>query len=312
MKILIVDDLHPVLTNVLSHHGFICKYAPNMTYTEILNEIQEYEGIVMRSHTPINKEILNKAEKLKFIAKAGSGIDNIDEEECKKRNIIIINAPEGNRDAVAEFTVGVLLSLARNICTANNQVKQFEWKREENRGFELKGKTIGIIGYGNIGYALSQRLHGFQMRVLAYDKYKSHFSNLFAQEATLEQLYEEADIVTFHVPLTQETHHWVNLKWLMKFKKSIVLLNMARGKIVVLEDILKGLENGKISALGLDVLPNENFDTYSEEEKEVLQKISRFSNVILTPHVAGWTYTSKVQLSEVLAYKILKINNLKK
>lgn len=309
MKVLIVDDLHPVLMNVLSQHGFICKYAPEMSYTQILNEIEAYEGIVMRSHTPINREVLDKARKLKFIAKAGSGTDNIDENECKKRSIVVINAPEGNRDAVAEFTIGVLLNLARNICTANDEVKLFQWKREENRGFELKGKTIGIIGYGNIGYALSQRLHGFEMKVMAYDRYKSHFSNLYAQEATLEQLYEEADIVTFHVPLTAETQGWIHYEWLMKFKKSIVLLNMARGRIAVLEDVLKGLEIGKISALGLDVLPNENLDTCSEKEKEVLQKITRFSNVILTPHVAGWTYASKVKLSEVLAYKILKINN---
>lgn len=307
MRVLIVDDLHPVLMNVLSHHGFICKYAPNMPYAEMLSEVHEYEGIVMRSHTPIQKELLDKAEKLVFIAKAGSGIDNIDVEECKKRNINIINAPEGNRDAVAEFTVGVLLSLARNICIANYQVKQFEWKREENRGFELKGKTIGIIGYGNIGYALSQRLHGFEMRVLAYDKYKTYFSNVYAQETTLEQLYEEADIITFHVPLTAETKDWINLEWIMKFRKSIVLLNMARGKIAVLEDVLKGLELGKISALGLDVLPNEHLECYTEKEKEVLEKISYFPNVILTPHVAGWTYTSKVKLSEVLAYKILKM-----
>ncbi len=310
MKVLITDDLHPVLMNVLCKHGFICTYAPKMPYTQILNEIQNYEGIVMRSHTPINKEVLDQAKRLRFIAKAGSGIDNIDENECKKRNIAIINAPEGNRDAVAEFTVGILLSLARNICTANNEVKHFEWKREENRGFELKGKTIGIIGYGNIGYALSQRLHGFEMNILAYDKYKSHFSNLYAQEATLEQLYEEADIVTFHTPLTPETHGWIHFEWLRKFRKSIVLLNMARGKIAVLEDVLRGLETGKISALGLDVLPNENFDTYSQNEKEILQKIARFSNVILTPHIAGWTFTSKVKLSEVLAYKILKINTI--
>jgi D-3-phosphoglycerate dehydrogenase len=310
MKVLITDDLHPVLMNVLSQHGYICRYAPGISYSQMLDEIQDYEGIVMRSHTPVTKEVLDKAKKLKFIAKAGSGIDNIDEEECKKRNITIINAPEGNRDAVAEFTVGVLLSLARNICTANYEVKQFEWKREENRGFELKGKTIGIIGYGNIGYALSQRLYGFQMNILAYDKYKSHFSNLYVQEATLEQLYEEADIITFHIPLTPETQGWIHFEWLKKFRKSIVLLNMARGKIAVLEDVLKGLETGKISALGLDVLPNENFDTYSQKEKEVLQKIATFSNVILTPHVAGWTYTSKVKLSEVIAYKILKINQI--
>lgn len=310
MKVLIVDDLHPVLINVLSQHGFTCKYAPEMLYTQMLSEIQDYEGIVMRSHTLIDKALLDRAKKLKFIAKAGSGIDNIDENECKKRNITIINAPEGNRDAVAEFTVGILLNLARNICTANNEAKHFEWKREENRGFELKGKTIGIIGYGNIGYALSQRLHGFEMNILAYDKYKSYFSNLYAQEATLEQLYEEADIITFHVPLTAETKGWIHFEWLKKFRKSIVLLNMARGKIAVLEDVLKGLETGKISALGLDVLPNEKFDTYSQKENEVLQKIARFSNVILTPHIAGWTFTSKVKLSEVLAYKILKINTI--
>lgn len=311
MKVLIVDDLHPVLTDVLSHHGFICKYVPGMQYADMLEVIHEYEGIVMRSHTPVKAELLDRAKKLIFIAKAGSGTDNIDEDECKKRGIAIINAPEGNRDAVAEFTVGVLLSLARNICNANNEVKQFQWNREQNRGFELKGKTIGIIGYGNIGYALSQRLHGFEMRVLAYDKYKTHFSNLFAKEASLEELYEHADIISFHIPLTAETQHWINTEWLAKFKKSIVLLNMARGKIAVLEDLLKALETGKISALGLDVLPNENFDTYSEKEKQVLQKIACFSNVILTPHVAGWTYTSKVKLSEVLAYKILKINTFK-
>ncbi|MCS7027434.1 MAG: phosphoglycerate dehydrogenase [Bacteroidia bacterium] len=310
MKVLIVDDLHPILMDVLSHHGFVCKYVPNMSYQALLCEISEYEGIVMRSHTPIDKAVLNKAVNLKFIAKVGSGIDNIDEAECRKRNIHIINAPEGNRDAVAEFTVGVLLSLARNICTANEEVKRLEWNRELNRGFELKGKTIGIIGYGNVGYALSQRLHGFEMRILAYDKYKTYFSNRYVKEATLEELYEQADIITFHVPLTPETEGWINLEWLMRFKKSIVLLNMARGKIAVLEDLLKGLEIGKIAALGLDVLPNEEFSTYTQREKEILQRIAAFPNVILTPHIAGWSYTSKVKLSEVLAYKILKIKSL--
>lgn len=308
MKVLIVDDLHPIIMEMLALHQIECNYQPGLS-PEVLQEIiPHYEGLVMRSHTPITETLLTHATKLKFVAKAGSGMDNIDEIACQKRNILMINAPEGNRTAVAEFTIGALLALARNLTIANTQVKQYQWQREENRGFELKGKTIGIIGFGNIGSALAQRLQGFDMNILAYDKYKTGFSNAYVQECDEETLLTKADIITLHVPLTTETNAMINENWLNRCKKSIVLLNMARGKIVDLKAVIKALEIGKIRGLALDVLPNENFTSYTTSERQTFEYLSSFEQVLLSPHIAGWSYESKVKLSEVLANKILKIS----
>ncbi|MCO5254238.1 MAG: NAD(P)-binding domain-containing protein [Bacteroidetes bacterium] len=302
-SVLIVDDFHPSLLEGLYRLGIHFDYQPEIEKKEILAKIAQYSGLIVRSKIECDKAFFEKAKQLKWIAKGGSGIDSIDEQETKLRNIQIINAPEGNRNAVAEHTIGLMLNLADNISHAYQSVQKRRWNREANRGVELEGKVLGIIGFGNIGSTLAKRISGFDMQVLAYDKYKP-VDSPFAIAATLDRIFEEADWVSLHIPLTEETRSMVNADFLQKFKKPIGLINASRGKIVVAADVLTLLQTGQMAAFGADVLENEKPANWNEEEKQTYGMLMSMPNVVITPHIAGWTKESYRKIAEVIIAKL--------
>jgi D-3-phosphoglycerate dehydrogenase len=256
----------------------------------------------------MNDSFLKFAPNLKFIARSGAGMENIDIPYCESRNITLFNSPEGNRNAVAEHALGMLLSLMNNFKKSNNEILKGIWDREGNRGIELDGKTVGIIGYGNNGKAFAKKLRGFDVRVLAYDKYKSGFGDYQVQECTLEALQEQADIISFHVPQNKETKHFFNSEFMGQMAKPFYLLNLSRGKVVETAALVEGLKSRQIKGAGLDVLEYEqkSFESFFDQEMPTdFQYLVSADNVCLTPHVGGWTTESYVKLSSVLADKIL-------
>ena len=301
-KILIADHLHPTFKEEAEKMGFECDVQPMISREETIAILSEYAGIAIRTKFQIDREIIDAGKNLKVIARAGAGMDNVDEEYAILKGIKCINGPEGNRDAVAEHVIGMLLSLLNNLNVADDEVRHGIWNREGNRGYELKGKTVAIIGYGNTGQMLARKLSGFEAKVIAYDKYKTGFSDAFAQEVSMEQVVKEADILSFHIPLTFETRQLLNEEYLFHFKKQILLLNASRGEVVNTRAVLNGLKNGKISAAGLDVLELEKFPALAEQEW--FAELSENKKVILSPHIAGWTHESYRKISEVLAQKL--------
>lgn len=307
MKIIIADYVHPLLADDLRKAGHICDDFINKNAENILAVIHEYEGIVIRSKIKLEKEVLGKAVKLKWIARVGAGMESIDVAYAKSKGIKCINSPEGNRNAVGEHTLGMLLSLLNNICKANQEVKNGKWLRAENRGFELSGKTVGIIGCGNTGMAFANCLRGFDVRILAYDKYKKGIANEFIKEAELDMLYDEADIVSLHLPLNDETRYMVNATFINRFKKDIYLLNTSRGKIVKTDDLIQSLQTGKIKGAALDVLEYESTsfqELYTKQLPPAYDFLMKAPNVILTPHIAGWTNEAEEKMARVLLRKI--------
>jgi D-3-phosphoglycerate dehydrogenase len=301
-KILIADHLHPIFKEEAEKMGFECHDKPLISREETLATIHEYSVIAIRTKFQIDSDLIDAGINLKLIARAGAGMDNVDEEYARFKGIKCINAPEGNRDAVAEHVIGMLLSLSNNLSIADAQVRQGIWDREGNRGWELKGKTVAIIGYGNNGMMLARKLCGFELKVIAYDKYKTGFSDAFAQEVSMEQVVKEADILSLHIPLSRETRQLFNDEYLFHFKKPIVLLNASRGEVVSTKTVLKGIRNGKIAAAGLDVLEIEKFPALADQEW--FKELSESKKVIMSPHIAGWTHESYFKISEVLAQKL--------
>jgi D-3-phosphoglycerate dehydrogenase len=303
-KCLIIDPMHPSLFSMLEEIGWESHYHPEITFEEIQREHRSYDGLIVRSKTVINRELLGETPSIRFIGRAGAGVDNLDTEYLKGKNIQIITAAEGNRDAVGEFTVGILLSLMRNIPRADKQVRDYVWEREGNRGEELSGKTIGLIGYGNMGQAFAKRLTGFGCKVLAYDKYKSGFGSSGCVEVTMDTIHRESDILSLHIPLTRETKGLVNFEYLNRFEKNIIVVNTARGEIIYLNELNQALESGKVRGAALDVLENEKLNKLSPEQKQAFESLKGKSNVIFTPHIAGWTYESHVKINVALVEKI--------
>lgn len=314
MQVLLIDDIHPVLIEMLEKENISIAYHPEYNRENIIKNISLYDGIIVRSKIKIDKEIIDLGSKLKFIARSGAGMDSIDVEYAQQKNILCINSPEGNRDAVGEHTLGLLLALFDKITKSDKQVRQGLWLREANRGLEIKEKTIGIIGYGNMGKEFAKRLCGFDCKVLAYDKYKTDYSDQYAKQSTLEELKKECDILSLHVPLTYETKYMVDEEFINSFQKPFFLLNTSRGKVVKLSDLIFALESNKVLGAGLDVLEYENFSnemSFDNKAKEELSKLFAMENTVLTPHVAGWTKESYYKLSYFLAKKIITcINNL--
>ena len=304
-KILIVDDLHPVFAEQARALGFEVDDLPLITRTETLAVVKDYVGIAVRTKFRIDKELLDVAPQLRFVARAGAGLDNIDEAVAKERNIQLINAPEGNSDAVGEHAVGLLLALMNNFRKADQEVRNGVWDREGNRGYELKGKTVGLIGYGFMGQRMAKKLSGFEVNVIAYDKYKTGFSDNYAREASMEEIVKHSDVLSLHIPLTSETRQMVNDEYFFHFKKPIFFINTARGEIVNTEAVLKNIKAGKIIGAGLDVLETEKFPALAEQGW--YQELSQSGKVILTPHVAGWTFDSYRKISEVLIEKLKEI-----
>lgn len=308
MKILVIDNTHNVLIDNLVNAGFQIDHRPDYTKEDIVREIGNYEGVVVRSKIEIDKEIIDKATNLKCIARVGAGMDAIDIEYAESKGIVCLNSPEGNRDAVGEHAVGMLLCLFNKMAIADHQVRLGLWKREENRGLEIKGKTIGIIGYGNMGNAFAQRLSGFDCKVIAYDKYKENYSNHYAQQVSFETLLKETDILSLHVPLTKETKYMIDYKFLSQFLKPIYLINTSRGKVVKTQDLSLKIKEGGVLGVCLDVLEYEEFSSELCTAKEVPQEfieLLQMPNAVFSPHVAGWTVESYYKLSYYLSQKII-------
>jgi len=302
MKGLIVDDIHPVFLERMAAIGVEVDYKPTINRINTEQIMANYELLVVRSKFRIDQSFLAVSPKLKVIARAGAGMDNIDEAYALRRGIVLINAPEGNRDAVGEHLIGMLLALMNRLTFGNREIREGVWLREENRGVELGGRTVGLIGYGNNGGAMARKLAGFGVKVLAYDKYKAGFSDAYAKEASLEELFEEADVLSLHIPLTEESREMVNAAFLRRFRKPIYFLNGARGEIVAVSDVLDALDEGRILGAAFDVLPVEKFPALLEADW--YQRLILNDKVLLSPHVAGWTVESYRKIAEVLADKI--------
>lgn len=307
--ILLADTVHPLIREELTGLGMECDFFPDYSREDFLSIAHKYTGIILRSRIRIDKQFLDKASRLKFIGRIGSGMENIDVECAESRGIVCLNSPEGNRDAVGEHALGMILSLMNHQIRADRQVRQGIWIREGNRGTEIKGKTVGIIGYGNMGSAFAQRLQGFEARVISYDKYKHNYSDENNIESSMDEIFGQTDILSLHVPLTEETTHLVNDDFLRRFQKNIWLINTSRGKVINTADLVKNLVSGKVTGAALDVLEYEDtsFESISMKMPEELTFLIRAENVILTPHIAGWTHESNVKLARVLMEKIRKI-----
>ncbi len=303
-RILVLDKGHAILEEKLLEAGFEIDFQPTISREELLDVIANYQALIVRSKLLIDKEVIDRAENLKVIGRIGAGMDAIDVDYAEKKGIACINSPEGNRDAVGEHCLGLLLSLFNKICISDMQVRKGLWLREDNRGLEIKGKTIGIIGYGNMGRSFAQRLSGFDCRVIAYDKYKTNFSDEYAKEVSLSTLFDESDILSLHTPLTEETRFMINKDFIQQFKKPFYLLNTSRGKVVNTKDLIEALNEGKILGAGLDVLEYEAFSNELQNTPSELHDLFSRNNVVLTPHVAGWSVESNYKLSYFLAEKI--------
>lgn len=305
MNILAIDDLHPVFHEKLRAAGHRVDDDLSLSKEELISKIPNYQALAVRSKFYIDESILDAMPAGFIIARAGAGMDNIDEEHAIQRGIKLLNAPEGNRDAVAEHAIGMLLALIRNILKADAEIRKYEWLREENRGYELKGKTLGIIGYGNTGKALAKKLSGFDMKVIAYDKYVSNFSDAFAEEVSIDRIKTEADIISIHVPLTSETSHMINRHFFDTLSKKPFLINTSRGKVIRTSEMIEAIKLGKVLGVALDVLENEKINSLSEEDKKEFEWLKSSSKVVLSSHIAGWTFESYERISEVLVQKLL-------
>lgn len=310
MKVLFLDIVHEVLEQELTQNGYQCIDGSQNTYEQLCEIIADCEGLIVRSRFQIDEAFLQHGKKLQFIARSGAGIENIDQEYCNRNNITVFNAPEGNRTAVGEHALGMLLNLFNHLSRGNQEVRNGIWDREGNRGIEIAGKTVGIIGYGNNGSQFAKVLSGFDCEILAYDKYKSGFGTERVQEVTLDEIFERADVFSFHIPQTEESIYMGNTAFFNRFKKPIYLLNVSRGKVVKTEDLLLAIEEGKVIAAGLDVLEFESLfksGKFSIEDTPIiLQQLLACDKILFTPHVAGWTVESYYKLSKVLAEKIIK------
>lgn len=307
-KILFIDSTHPFLPEALEKAGYACEHYPGFTYGDYKNIMWEFTGIIIRSGITLDKNILKKTKNLKFIGRVGAGMENIDEDFAKSKGIVCLSAPEGNRDALGEHTLGMLLAMMNNLLRADRQVRQGMWIREENRGQEVMGKTVAIIGYGNMGSAFARRLAGFGARVIAYDKYKTGYADGFAEESDMNTIFRETDILSLHVPLTKETDYLVNTEYLNKFSKPVRLINTSRGRVVKTSDLVQKMKEGKVLGAALDVIEYEKKSLENlESTPEDFQYLALSENVILTPHIAGWTQESAVKLARALAGKILAL-----
>ena len=304
MKCLIADFMHESISELLIKIGVDPIYKPRITRSEILDSIQGYEGLLIRSKTKVDAELIANASKLRFVGRAGAGIDNLDEEALEKAAIKILNAPEGNRNAVGEHAMALLLGLLNHIYKSDQEVRNYTWDREGNRGTELATKTVGLVGYGNMGQSFARKLSGFGCKIVAYDKYKDNYSDSIVVESTMEQLFEETDIFSLHVPLTSETLGMVDYEFLRRFKKPIYFLNTARGEIVKLDALARALKENKIIGAGLDVLENEKLTQLTDKQKESFEYLTKSEKTILTPHVAGWSVESYQMINTVLVGKI--------
>lgn len=305
MKALITDYVHPSFVDDLEAARISCTYLPKINQKEVEAMIADYEVLVINSKIKVDESFLQLASQLRVIGRLGSGLEIIDLMAAEKHQVAVHNSPQGNRDAVAEHAIGMILSLFNNLRKAHRDVIHFDWHREENRGEELGGKTFGIIGFGNTGQALAKKLSGFDLNIIFYDKYLENFSSPYARQVSLEELQEQADIVSFHVPYTEETHYYFDENFIQQMKKNFYLINTARGKIVSQESLLSALEKDRVKGACLDVFENEKIQIYSVKEKEQIAALNKTGRVLFSTHVAGWTHQSKIRLAKILSQKII-------
>ena len=305
-KVLFIDTVHPYLWEELQKEGYSCFEGYDLSEKAIVEQHNDAYGLVIRSRIKINANFLSYFNKLTFIARAGSGMENIDINYAHYKNINTINAAEGNKQAVAEHALGMILSLFNNLNKADDEVRKGIWKREENRGIELSGKTVGIIGYGNNGSTLAKVLSGFDTKVLAYDKYKTNYTPKYAIESDMQTIFEQADILSLHIPLTEETQHLVKDSFLKQLHKPIYLINTSRGACLDTKSLISNLNSGKVLGACLDVLEYEktSFENLSEKTTE-LKQLLESDKVILSPHIAGWTQESQLKIAQLLFQKII-------
>ena len=304
---LFIDTAHPFLREELTRLGFVCDHFPELGPEDYRTILAEYNGIIIRNRLRLDEGLLSCASNLRFIARVGAGMEGIDTDYASRHGIICLNAPEGNRDALGEHTLGMILALFNRLLKADAEVRKGVWDRAGNRGMELMGKTVGIIGYGNMGSAFAQRLKGFQTQVLAWDKYKQGYGGDFVKETTLEELQMKCDLVSLHVPLTSETRYMVDDAFIQSFRKDFFLVNTSRGQVVRTADLVRNLRSGKIRGAVLDVLEWESatFDRLDKDDDEMLfQELAGHDHVIFSPHVAGHSDESPLKMAKVIADKI--------
>ena len=314
-KILITDDCHPYLIDGLHQNGFQVDYYPGVPLQEVDDILCNYDGIIINTRVKMNKTRIQKGTKLEFIGRMGSGLDIIDLDYAKDKDIQVISTPEGNAQAVAEHSLALLLALFNKLALGAQQVKDAKWNREAVRGTQLSGKTVGIIGFGHTGPAFASVLSGFDVRIPVYDKYKEIKAERLGKAAiipsTMEEVIKESDVISFNLPLTNETESMINADLIRQMKKGVIIINAARGKLVIMDDVIENIVSGQIGGCCFDVFPNEKAETYSLREQQQMTFLADQDNVIMTPHVAGWTFESKEKISTLLVEKIIQFYNIK-